>query len=121
MVAVPAGSGLLYWGCRLTVVVLMFLRSIPAPTNALITACWRSFVWFIAVVTSGAVNSMLTFAVTVSGTPCTCPEPMTVTWRGFAPGGWRIVFVACRQRDDDQTGSGEGNRSADERHVWTLS
>ena len=29
MVAVPAGSGLLYWGCRVTAVVLMFLRSSP--------------------------------------------------------------------------------------------
>ncbi len=71
----------------------MFLRSIPAPTNALITACWRSLVWFIAVVTSGAVNSMPTLAVKVSGTPWTCPEPMTVTWRGFAPGGAALCLL----------------------------
>jgi CsoR family transcriptional regulator, copper-sensing transcriptional repressor len=49
------------------------------------TACWRSFVWFIATVTSGAVNSMPTSAVKVSGTPWTWPEPTTVTSRGLSP------------------------------------
>ena len=58
----------------------MSLRSTPALTNALITACCRSLVWFIAVVTSGAVNSIETLAVSKSGVPCTCPEPTTVTW-----------------------------------------
>ncbi|CKT30702.1 Uncharacterised protein [Mycobacterium tuberculosis] len=56
MVAVPAGSGLLYCGATVTLVVRMSLRSRPAPTSASITACWRSLVWFIALVTSAAVT-----------------------------------------------------------------
>src|SRR5271167_2765664 len=108
MVAVPAGSGLLYWGCRVTAVVLMSLRSRPAPTRALITACWRSLVWFIADVTSGAVNSIPTSAVRVSGTPCTWPDPSTVTWRGFTPGAGAALCLshpdtAARTRPDAAT------------------
>src|ERR1700732_2735652 len=74
-----------YCGCRLTPAVLMSLRSTPALATALMTICWRSLVWFIAAVTSGAVNSMPTSAVRVSGTPWTWPEPTTVTSRGWSP------------------------------------
>src|ERR1700722_5037489 len=74
-----------YCGCRLTSVVLMSLRSTPALASASMTACWRLLVWSIAPVTSRAVNSMPTSAVSVSGTPCTWPEPTTVTWRGLSP------------------------------------
>ena len=58
-----------YFGCRRTWVVRMSLRSTPAVTSALITACCSSLVWFIAAVTSGAVNSIETLAVSVSGVP----------------------------------------------------
>src|SRR5882724_1875838 len=59
----------------------MSLRSIPAPTNASMTAFWRSLVWFIAPVTSGATNSIEALTVSVSGVPCTSPAPTTVTCR----------------------------------------
>ena len=39
----------------------------------------RSLVWFIAAVTSGAMASIETLTVKVSGVPCTSPEPTTVT------------------------------------------
>src|ERR1700742_3789002 len=32
------------------------------------------------------MNSIPTSVVSVSGTPCTWPEPTTVTWRGLSPG-----------------------------------
>src|SRR5574337_156294 len=87
MVALPVLSGAPYCGCRLTVVVLMPLRSTPASTSASMTAFWRSLVWFIAVLTSVATDSIPASVVNVSGTPRTSPEPMTVTWRGYPPTG----------------------------------
>src|SRR5690242_12110848 len=68
-------------GCRLTFDVLMSLRSMPEPTKASMTACWRSLVWFIAPLTSGATNSIDALTVSLSGVPCTSPAPTTVTWR----------------------------------------
>ena len=86
------------------------------------TACWRSFVWFIATVTSGAVNSMPTSAVKVSGTPWTWPEPTTVTSRGLSPTFAEWLSQADTgadretQREDDterQPGAGgDGHDSA---------
>src|ERR1700743_1047096 len=87
-----------YWGCRLTSVVLMSLRSTPALARASMTACWRPLGGSIAAVTSRALNSMPTSAVSVSGTPCTWPEPPTVTWRGLWPtrsGLWSHVEPAA--------------------------
>src|SRR4030081_1518178 len=79
MMAVPSPPA--NCGCRLTWVVLMSLRLMPAPSSALMTACWRSLVWFIAAVTSGATNSIDALTVNVSGLPCTWPAPTTVTCR----------------------------------------
>src|ERR1700704_808794 len=59
----------------------MSLRSTPEPTSASMTAFWRSLVWFIAPVTSGATNSIEALTVSVSGVPCTSPAPTTVTCR----------------------------------------
>src|SRR5207248_440753 len=49
--------------------------------NASMTARCRSLVWFIALLTSGATNSIDALSVSVSGVPCTWPAPTTVTWR----------------------------------------
>jgi hypothetical protein len=76
-----------YCGCTLTSVVLMSGRLTPASVSAVMTACWRSLVRFIAVVTSGATNSMLASTVSVSGTPWTFPSPVTVTWRALSATG----------------------------------
>src|ERR1700761_7878875 len=95
---VMAPPALSYCGCRLTSVVLMSLRSRPPLDRASVTACWRVLVWSIAAVTSRAVNSMPTSAVSVSGTPCTWPEPTTVTWRGLSPtrsGVWSQADAAA--------------------------
>ena len=106
MVAVPVGLGIAVLRLQVDVVVLMFLRSIPAPTSALITACWRSFVWFIAVVTSGAVNSMLTFGGHGVRHALHLPRADDGHLARICPGRWCIVFVACGQRDDGHAGGG---------------
>src|ERR1700756_903658 len=46
--------------------------------------CDRSLVWVMAAALSGAVVWIDTSNVIVSGVPCTCPEPTTVTCR-FGP------------------------------------
>ncbi len=72
----------------------------PEPTSASITACMRLLAWFDAAVTSGAVASVETLTVNVSGVPCTSPEPMTVTCLAFGTAEFD-VGVGCLSHADN--------------------